>query len=484
MTPTISLFRRAVLGAVALSATVLLPTAAQALEKGVDISWLPRMEARGYTFKNKSGVTQDCITICKGLGANIVRLRTFVNPSSTDDCGGHCSQSETIALAVRCQNAGLRVMIDFHYGDTWNSVGTQNPPAAWAGMSYSSMKTALYNYTYNFCTALKNAGVTPVYCSPGNEENLGICTPTGSVSNPSQMTGLIMQGYNAIKAVFPTCKVVIHVAQIQKTSAQAMLDAYKANGGQWDVTGFSSYASSTDAPSIVSIMNGLVTRYGKPVMQVEFGGNETNASGTKAAFQTFFNGMIALGSNGLGCFYWEPECQSFCNYAMGAWDPSTHQPTIALDPLATGGTSTGGTGGTISNGTYSLRNVASGKMLDNLGSTTDGSDVGQWTDGTSSNQKWVVSLVSGSNYKLSCVTGGKYLDSLAHTTDGSTVGQYASSSSNNQLWTVSTSGSNYKLTNVANGKCLDSAGATTDGAIMKFYGSSTSNNQLWQFVAP
>ena len=158
---------------------------------------------------------------------------------------------------------------------------------------------------------------------------------------------------------------------------------------------------------------------------------------------------------------------------------------LNLSPLASYLiSSSGGTGGPIANGTYSLRNVASGKCLDNLGATTDGAEVGQWTDGSSNNQKWVVSLVSGSTYKLSCVTGGKYLDSLGHTTDGSTVGQYASSSSNNQLWTISASGSGYKLTNVASGKCLDTAGSTTDGAIMKLWGSSSSNNQVWQFVTP
>ncbi|HEX2853860.1 MAG TPA: RICIN domain-containing protein [Opitutaceae bacterium] len=145
----------------------------------------------------------------------------------------------------------------------------------------------------------------------------------------------------------------------------------------------------------------------------------------------------------------------------------------------------GGGSGPIANGTYSLRNVASGKMLDNLGATTDGATVGQWTDGTSNNQKWVVTRVSGSIYKLSCVTGGKYLDSLGHTTDGSTVGQWAGGSSTNQQWTITlVSGSNYKLTNVPSGKCLDTGGGTANGAIMQLWSSGSSTNQQWQFVAP
>ena len=144
----------------------------------------------------------------------------------------------------------------------------------------------------------------------------------------------------------------------------------------------------------------------------------------------------------------------------------------------------GGGGGAVPAGTYSLKNRASGKMLDNLGSTADGAIVGQWTDGTSNNQKWTVSYV-GSNAKLMCVTGGKYLDSLGHTADGSTVGQWTGGASTNQQWTIQDLGTGYyKLVCVANGKCLDTGGGTTDGAQMQFWGSGTSNNQQWQFVAP
>jgi hypothetical protein len=33
---------------------------------------------------------------------------------------------------------------------------------------------------------------------------------------------------------------------------------------------------------------------------------------------------------GSGVFYWEPECYSWCNYSMGAWN-TNGRPTIALD---------------------------------------------------------------------------------------------------------------------------------------------------------
>ncbi len=144
----------------------------------------------------------------------------------------------------------------------------------------------------------------------------------------------------------------------------------------------------------------------------------------------------------------------------------------------------GGGGASVADGTYSLRNRASGKMLDNLGATTDGATVAQWADGTSNNQRWVVSTVSGYR-KLTCVTGSKCLDSLGHTADGSQVGQWASGSSTNQQWTIQDAGGGYfKVINRANGKCLDTGGGTADGAVMQFWPSNTSFNQQWQFVAP
>lgn len=140
----------------------------------------------------------------------------------------------------------------------------------------------------------------------------------------------------------------------------------------------------------------------------------------------------------------------------------------------------------VAPGTYSLRNRASGKMLDNLGSTADGANVGQWADGSSNNQRWVLSY-TGSYAKLMCVTGGKYLDSINRTADDTAVGQWANSSSSNQQWTlqpVSGSPGYYRIINRANGKALDTGGATNDGAIMEFWGSGGSFNQQWQFVAP
>jgi arabinan endo-1,5-alpha-L-arabinosidase len=137
-------------------------------------------------------------------------------------------------------------------------------------------------------------------------------------------------------------------------------------------------------------------------------------------------------------------------------------------------------GGPIANGTYRLRNRASGKYLDNLGATTDGASVAQWDSSSSNNQRWVVTT-SGGYSRLRGVTGGKYLDSVNATADGSVVGLWADSPSFNQQWSIVATGTFYKVINRTNGKALDTGGQTANGTFMQFWPSNTSFNQQWTF---
>ncbi len=150
-------------------------------------------------------------------------------------------------------------------------------------------------------------------------------------------------------------------------------------------------------------------------------------------------------------------------------------------PVAGGVTTpTPPTGQPPANGTYKLRNRASGKYLDNLGATADGANVAQWASGSSLNQRWVLTT-SGGFSKLRAVTGGKYLDSIGRTADGSIVGQWANGSSPNQQWTVVPVGTYYKVINRANGKAIDTGGQTADGTFMQMWFDNPSNNQQWTF---
>src|SRR5262245_50871394 len=88
--------------------------------KGADVSWVTEMEAAGKKFYNSAGTETECMTLLKSLGMNTIRLRVWVNPSPAWN-----NTADVVAKAIRAKNLGLRIMIDFHYSDTWADPGHQ-----------------------------------------------------------------------------------------------------------------------------------------------------------------------------------------------------------------------------------------------------------------------------------------------------------------------------------------------------------------------
>src|ERR1700739_2828202 len=153
------------------------PHVAVTFAKGADISWVTQMEASGVKFYNKSGQQQDLFALMKSLGFNTIRLRAWVNPSD-----GWCNTADVLKKALRAQNAGMKVMIDFHYADSWADPGKQPVPAAWVPLSFSSMVTALHDYTVHVMDTLQTNGITPAWVQVGNEVDNGMLWPDGEAS--------------------------------------------------------------------------------------------------------------------------------------------------------------------------------------------------------------------------------------------------------------------------------------------------------------
>jgi arabinogalactan endo-1,4-beta-galactosidase len=308
--------------------------------KGVDISWLPQMEATGYQFYNDQGALQDCFQILKDHGINAVRLRTWVDPSG-DKASGHCSKEETVTMALRAQKWGMKVMIDFHYSDSWADPGQQRKPAAWVGHDFLQLLTDVYNYTTDVMSALKSAGVSPQWVQVGNEISNGMIYPEGKVPNWSQLIQLANKGYEAVKMVSPSSKVILHVDQGNNNGRfRWWFDNAQSNGAKYDVIGLSYYpywlSGKPDfSLSIDDLGNNLIdvaSRYGKEVMVVEVGGEDVQPQNTYdmlVAVQRKVKGVPA--GKGLGVFYWEPEgAKTWSGYALSAWG-ADGRPTKAMD---------------------------------------------------------------------------------------------------------------------------------------------------------
>lgn len=320
------------------SVVIPLPINTTPFAKGADISWLSQMEATGYSFYDTNGTPKECLQLLKDRGINTIRLRVFVNPS-TDKINGHCSKSETIAMAVRAKNLGMRIMINFHYSDTWADPGHQTKPAAWANHSYSDLLNDVYNHTYDVLSSLKSAGVTPEWVQIGNEIPSGLLWPEGSISNWNQLAQLVNKGYEATKAINSRIKVVLHIDKGNDNARfRWFFDNCTANSVKFDVIGASYYPYWENTDYLQTInnlsnnLNDMVSRYHKEVMIVEIGGDFTLAQNTQNMLSAVINVVKNVPNNkGIGVIYWEPEGEkSWSGYQLNCWQPDG-KPSIALD---------------------------------------------------------------------------------------------------------------------------------------------------------
>lgn len=301
--------------------------------KGADVSWVSEMEANGKKFYNNAGVQEDLFKILKDKGINAIRLRVWVNPVS-----GYNNTSDVLTKARRARAANMRIMIDFHYSDTWADPGQQTKPTAWNGQSIAQLKTSVYNHTAGVLTTLKEAYIVPEWVQVGNETNDGMLWEEGRASvNMKNFADLVLSGYNAVKAVNPSSKVIVHVSNGYDNSLfRWMFDGLKSNGAKWDVIGMSLYPSTTDWATkntqCLANMNDMVSRYGSEVMICEIGMPASEPVAAKA----FITDLIAKNkslpnSKGLGVFYWEPQSYGSWNgYGLAAFD-DTGKPTAAMD---------------------------------------------------------------------------------------------------------------------------------------------------------
>ena len=316
------------------------PTSDHHFAKGADISWVPQMEASGYKLLNDQGVQEDCFRILKDHGVNSIRLRTWVNPSD-NPASGHCSKDETVAMAVRARKWGMRVMIDFHYSDSWADPGKQVKPKAWEGHDFTQLLKDVYDYTFEVMSALKTAGVYPEWVQVGNETRSGMIYPEGSTDNWAQLAQLINKGYDAIKAVSPDSKVILHVDQgNNKALFKWWFDNAQKYGARYDVIGMSYYPYWLDGNPDYSLsiddlgknMLDVSSVYNKEVMVVEVGGEDVKGQNTYDMLLAVQKKVKAIpNGKGLGVFYWEPEgAKSWSHYGLSAWGDDG-KPTKALD---------------------------------------------------------------------------------------------------------------------------------------------------------
>lgn len=300
------------------------------IARGADVSWLTEMEQEGVLFYYDNGTRGDCLDILKSTGINAVRFRIWVDPE-----GGWCSTEDVLKKARRAKLAGLDIMLDFHYSDSWADPGQQNIPKAWEDQAFSQLIVEIERYTESTLREFKQEGIDVKWVQIGNETGNGMLWPFGRADISGAGYAMLNNAaYDGVKKVYPGALCVIHLQNGDDNSLYTWLfDILKKYDGKWDVIGCSLYPDPDNwekkLSDMKSNMEKMIARYDKDVMICEIGMGNSYSQICKK----FIEGCIDLGESipggrMLGVFYWEPEVYNdWHGYKMGAFtaagSPST-----------------------------------------------------------------------------------------------------------------------------------------------------------------
>lgn len=309
----------------------------QFLAKGADIGWLQQMEATGYVFYDSYGEPGDCLDILKDHGINSIRLRVWVNPDD-NPWSGHNSIEEVAVMAKRAYDMGFKLMINFHFSDSWADPGKQNKPRAWQGYSSAELVEAVYHHTLNSLMLLKQNQINVDWVQVGNEIPSGMLWPEGHTDNFPQLASFINSGYNGVKDVYKDAQVIVHLDQGNNSSRfRNFFDQLTSLNGKYDLIGMSYYPYwlNTDYKENIDDLKAnildMVGRFDKDIMITEIGGLDIEPDNTYHMIRNVIEILEAVpGGRGKGVFYWEPQgARSWSKYKLSAWG-SDGKPTKAL----------------------------------------------------------------------------------------------------------------------------------------------------------
>lgn len=315
-------------------------TDADGFMRGMDVSSVLALynswqEADGSShFKNFEGEELDIqgfFNLLHDTGTNYIRLRVWNDPFDADGNGyggGNVDINAAIEMGQYATNAGMKVLIDFHYSDFWADPNKQMVPKAWADLTIDEKADALYEYTKDCLLQLKDAGVDVGMVQVGNETTNGFC---GEVNWPN-ITKLFSAGSRAVREVDSDILVAIHFTNPEKAGNLAnrakKLYNYEVD---YDVFACSYYPFwHGSLENLTTVLKDVAETYDKKVVVAEtswaftledgdgngntvavgsndsVGDYEFSAQGQASEIAGVIQAVKNVGESGIGVFYWEP----------------------------------------------------------------------------------------------------------------------------------------------------------------------------------
>ena len=241
---------------------------------GMDVSSVLAEEASGVKYHDFDGNETDLFRILADSGINYIRVRIWNNPfdeSGNGFGGGNCDIAAAVEIGRRATACGMKLLADFHYSDFWADPGKQMVPRAWKSMDIKEKRQAVYEYTRDCLTQLRDAGVDVGMVQTGNETNGVLCGEKAWMD----IAYLMDAGARATREVYPDALVALHFANPENTDSYRTyakkMDYYEQNGLiHYDVfaTSYYPYWHGT-LDNLSAILTEIAETYGKKVMVME-----------------------------------------------------------------------------------------------------------------------------------------------------------------------------------------------------------------------
>jgi arabinogalactan endo-1,4-beta-galactosidase len=269
-----------------------------------------------------------------------------------DPADGYHDTAEVVRMARRARAAGLRVLVDLHYSDTWADPGRQTKPAAWASFGALELGQAVYDHTYEVCTRVKRHAGAPDMIQVGNELNSGMLWPDGHTWDPpswENLAAFLTAGYQAVKACSPSTRVMLHLANGGDNGLYRWwFDNVTALGVPFDVIGASYYGYwHGSLGDLQRNLNDVSQRYDKEVIVVEtaypfslddadgwpnlvglpnqlVAGYDATPEGQRRNLRDVLSIVRAVpNGRGLGAFYWDATWTAVPGNGFDPADPAS-----------------------------------------------------------------------------------------------------------------------------------------------------------------
>ena len=340
---------------------------------GGDISMLTKYEEQRAAYADVNGkAVSNMLDFLKEQGWNTMRVRLFVDPSKDTDKAVCQDLAYVKALGKRIKDAGLQLMLDFHYSDTWADPGKQWTPDAWKSMTNEELYEQIYTYTKDCLQQMVAAGATPDLIQTGNEISYGMmwgtkaaaennntnrCYTNSPAANWTRFTTLLKQAGKACREVCPKAKIIIHSERTPKPDVLIdFFDRMKTAQIDYDIIGLSYYPYFHGSLSALdtALKRLEAKNYGKQIQVVETGYTSQYAIGdndysavypiTPEGQRKFTADLVSLLKQHAqvnGLLWWYPEANAKgCTgnlsiewYNAGLFDNNTSRALPALNEL-------------------------------------------------------------------------------------------------------------------------------------------------------